>query len=548
MTSPPPDLRDEVRTLMKRCGEAVAEDPRLLEAGLLDLCKGTRRREIKLLCDAVRLHVPSSLRASEDWSRRGPKLIERMVNDCAVEESAARAAVGTWQSVLRPSWTPESTPSAPPPASAAPAPVGASVEAGVAGSDDAAPADGEQAEAAPKPRRPKVALEARAQSGAQGAAAVGSPRRSGLQFLVPFLGLGVLSVATVAYYVTNKAGAVTGSEGNKEEPKFSPPPGRQIRLSVVGADVNLACASDQTPAGRYCAFGADHLVPRSEAKPPDSRLLQPFTTLDGDTILAAGLWSQIGSPALGSDERALVRCGFVVEGRIASPMLRFRGVDWKVADKRELETGLLKDCKIERTAPSASATPSGTSQAAPSAAPSARVVDLDEHFEGGRLTVSAGAVFDRDTGLEWRQQVSSPLSAAGAGGYCRGLGDGVEWRLPSAKELRTLVRPVSPPTLSHDAFPNAPAADFWSSDGLQGACPTVVSFADGQSRVRCNEGLRLAVRCVHGTPLAPDPPSEPLSFPAEPPAEPEPTAAPAPTPSVQPQVRPTIDLSDEAPI
>ncbi|MBH1988473.1 MAG: DUF1566 domain-containing protein [Myxococcaceae bacterium] len=60
-------------------------------------------------------------------------------------------------------------------------------------------------------------------------------------------------------------------------------------------------------------------------------------------------------------------------------------------------------------------------------------------------------------------------------------GDG-SWRLPSVKELRTLVDvTTSNPSIDIYAFPNTPASWFWSSTQIAGGVNAwFVYFHDGQ--------------------------------------------------------------------
>jgi hypothetical protein len=111
----------------------------------------------------------------------------------------------------------------------------------------------------------------------------------------------------------------------------------------------------------------------------------------------------------------------------------------------------------------------------------------------------AGVVLDTRTGLVW-QRATSPdaYSWDQAGAYCQSLTlDGTGWRLPSVKELHTIVDiareiPAADPT----AFPDAVSVQYWTSSPLVGA-PTsawVIDFrngaamptsADQASRARC---------------------------------------------------------------
>ena len=86
----------------------------------------------------------------------------------------------------------------------------------------------------------------------------------------------------------------------------------------------------------------------------------------------------------------------------------------------------------------------------------------------GRYTVSSGTVFDTKTGRTWQQASSATYYTwANAGPYCASLNlNGTGWRLPSVKELQTLVDDTVPqfgPTIDLTIFPNTPGARFWAS-------------------------------------------------------------------------------------
>jgi hypothetical protein len=110
------------------------------------------------------------------------------------------------------------------------------------------------------------------------------------------------------------------------------------------------------------------------------------------------------------------------------------------------------------------------------------VVGTDTY--GGAPTI--GIVLDRQTGLTW-QQVAGPLvSQAGALDYCYNIGfnsDSVGWRLPTLKELLSLVdyagdygpNPLIDPTI----FPHTPAYGFWSSTTSPARPAQCVDFTQG---------------------------------------------------------------------
>jgi len=115
--------------------------------------------------------------------------------------------------------------------------------------------------------------------------------------------------------------------------------------------------------------------------------------------------------------------------------------------------------------------------------------------------IANGQVTDPVTGLTWQRATSATaMSAAAATSYCAGLDlDGHSWRLPSVKELATLVDEdrVSP-ALDVSAFPGVlPDVWFWSST-VSAEYPTqrwALNFNDGFSFFRPTADT-FYVRCV----------------------------------------------------
>jgi uncharacterized protein DUF1566 len=119
-----------------------------------------------------------------------------------------------------------------------------------------------------------------------------------------------------------------------------------------------------------------------------------------------------------------------------------------------------------------------------------------------------GTVTDKVTGLMWQQVVSTATFAqAAAVQYCPTLtiGGHSDWRLPSIIELASLIDFSVPGTtvsgaaaISGGAFPNTPAANFWSSNVdvvTLGGAYFSVNFADGSTNVQ-GSGVADYVRCV----------------------------------------------------
>lgn len=128
----------------------------------------------------------------------------------------------------------------------------------------------------------------------------------------------------------------------------------------------------------------------------------------------------------------------------------------------------------------------------------------------------AEVVVDRSTCLVWqrhdpirdmaacalqRADIPSSLCFAAAQAYCAALVlDGQsDWRLPTVSELQTLVvspppTPPTVPTIDHDAFPEAVANLYWSSEliggkvhcvDFNGGPPTNNTGPDGPQALRC---------------------------------------------------------------
>ena len=140
----------------------------------------------------------------------------------------------------------------------------------------------------------------------------------------------------------------------------------------------------------------------------------------------------------------------------------------------------------------------------------------------GEFVVSADGltVTDTITGLVWQSDGSSTRTGcsgigdevctwAAAKAYCAGLALGglSGWRLPAVTELTTIVDLTrTSPSIDPTAFPNTPAADFWTSSpdtspytpSLSGQSARSVLFDDGSLR---SEGVNSdnLVRCVRGS-------------------------------------------------
>ena len=125
----------------------------------------------------------------------------------------------------------------------------------------------------------------------------------------------------------------------------------------------------------------------------------------------------------------------------------------------------------------------------------------------GRYTIGGGTVYDVRTKLTWQRSApATTYTWEDARTYCASAGvaaalGGAGWRLPTKKELLTLVDysvPPPGPTIDAAAFPGTPGAPFWSMTPV--ADPQLggvwyVDFASGQA-INYAVSPTSYVRCV----------------------------------------------------
>ena len=121
----------------------------------------------------------------------------------------------------------------------------------------------------------------------------------------------------------------------------------------------------------------------------------------------------------------------------------------------------------------------------------------------GRYTVSAGTVYDMKTKLTWQQSVTpTTYTFSDATNYCAALSvtlGGAGWRLPTIKELQTIVdySQADAPWIDRTAFPSTPVHYFWSATAEAGTTTHwVLDFSVGGIQL---PGMSTSnnVRCVH---------------------------------------------------
>jgi hypothetical protein len=123
-----------------------------------------------------------------------------------------------------------------------------------------------------------------------------------------------------------------------------------------------------------------------------------------------------------------------------------------------------------------------------------------------RYALGAATVDDTKTKLAWQRSISTAMYGwQAARTYCpspevaSALG-GTGWRLPTMKELLTLVDfgvPIPGPTIDATAFPGAPAVSFWSATAVETSTMTAWRVAfDSGGATTMDVGSPLYVRCV----------------------------------------------------
>ena len=96
----------------------------------------------------------------------------------------------------------------------------------------------------------------------------------------------------------------------------------------------------------------------------------------------------------------------------------------------------------------------------------------------GNFPLSLPTVFDKTTGLEWqREDDNIERTWLAAWHYCADLdlSDHQDWRLPTVKELQSIVNyaRATEPLINIAAFPNTNSDFYWTAS-IQASSPTIV--------------------------------------------------------------------------
>jgi hypothetical protein len=117
-----------------------------------------------------------------------------------------------------------------------------------------------------------------------------------------------------------------------------------------------------------------------------------------------------------------------------------------------------------------------------------------------KYTVTTNAVLDKATGLTWERGAGPTNTWQGAKAYCSALTlDSATWRLPTVKELQTLIDPTTS-TFSQPPFTGPSPGGYWTSteiDPTVGGTAWMVYFGQGQTYQNTESDNTLQERCVH---------------------------------------------------
>jgi hypothetical protein len=128
------------------------------------------------------------------------------------------------------------------------------------------------------------------------------------------------------------------------------------------------------------------------------------------------------------------------------------------------------------------------------------------------IVLTGGMVQDALTGLMWQQDGGGTRQGCSATGnlwctwaeakdYCSGLalGDFSDWRLPTVRELLSIVSSVAyrGTTINQTAFPDASGGSFWTSSPSASSSDLAWYVALGNGRASTSGvGNYYSVRCV----------------------------------------------------
>jgi hypothetical protein len=117
-----------------------------------------------------------------------------------------------------------------------------------------------------------------------------------------------------------------------------------VEITLVRQDErNLACASDVVTDGLRCGFNsAERAIPRLDER----HTLRPYSSVKGELLLAAGLWSSLPGNSELPNARFTVVCNFHVTSVLKSASLRWAPKAKFERLERSVSLGSVSDCVI----------------------------------------------------------------------------------------------------------------------------------------------------------------------------------------------------------
>jgi hypothetical protein len=123
---------------------------------------------------------------------------------------------------------------------------------------------------------------------------------------------------------------------------------RVVELTVVREDkTNLACASDHAIAGLRCGHGRDQR-PVGSLSADKPEMLQPYSTVGGELLLGAGLWTSPDMKQTLPSGRFSVVCNYTIKGVMKSARIRFDPASSFNGMGKTVTVGSLTDCVLPR--------------------------------------------------------------------------------------------------------------------------------------------------------------------------------------------------------
>lgn len=237
--------------------------------------------------------------------------------------------------------------------------------------------------------------------------------------------------------------------------------------------------------------GGPLVVPQSPPSPIDVELVFPvqdqFAWRDlGEAKFAAGVYDVGMPPAPTEIPDSLFECQMFLADRCQGDVVVALQPSWPMPDSRPL---FCTD---------------GAQVVSPCPGEGEPGFGQDSNYLVHPLDYSAanGVVEDRVTGLFWQREApAESFDWWEARDYCAGLelGGHGDWRLPTLKELQTLVdeRRLQP-SIDIFAFPDTPAEWFWSGTPIATHPDQAwaTSYTDGYASIHAGAELH-RVRCVH---------------------------------------------------